>query len=330
MKKITLILVFLTVIYSIYAQKLNYNPGYTGNITQNFNPVVSLQAYTPSLSTREEVMLKLRSESFVSGLRKNPALSPPTGIEVRFESNLPLPQEDQDWLPLVRMTTCMKVYPWFETEDQTDYQCEECARKVYFHFNQPEKIFHGLRLDPEYTLRDSLGNTLYPEPRKTGRQNDCPVYANGVVLLGNSSEPLWLPVSVQEYNESLIRLIRFKMVKTPENQTELNTEIAKINDEMAQMSPQQLGSPAWKGEKHGAWYAENGETSFRIVRLNPAWFNHSKPRLSMQLLVIQSNLISGNSDNTLYIKDSDYPYESEKAIEILQKMDFSALRKMLN
>lgn len=330
MKKILLFILFLAVVQGISAQKRSYNPGYTGTIKQNFNPVVALQAYSPALSTRDEAMLRLRSESFVAALRKNPALSPPTGTEIRFESNLPMPPEDQDWLTLVRMSMCMKVYPWFEVGDQTDYQCEECARNIYFHFNQPEKLFKGLQLGPEYMLSDTNGFDMYPEPRKTGEQNGCPVYANGVILLGNSSEPLWISVSVKDYNESLIRLIRFKMLKTPEKQDAYNTMIAQINDEMAGMTAQQLGSPAWKTGKKGGWYALEDENSFRIVRLNPAWFDHKKPRLSMQLLVIQTDLISSEKGKSLYSADSDYPYESAKAIEILQKTDFSVLRKMLN
>lgn len=330
MKKIWIILLFSLAALNAQSQKRTYIPGYTGSVQYSMNPVVSLTAYKPTLTTREETLLRLKMESVHRALKSNPELAPPMGAEVLMMTSLPEPQEDQDWLSLVRITLGMSIYPWFEQNDLTDYHCESCVKNINLYFNQPEKIYLRTGLDTLGALKDTNGFMMFPEPRKIGEQNDCPVYDNGIVIIARSGNPLWEAVTVNEYNQALMRYLEFQALKNPKLSIEINTKIAKINDEMATLSEKQKKSPAWIGNKYGAWHESTGPDSRPLVRLNPDYFDNTKVRLSVQLIVLESDLIGSSAKNNPYMVDSQHIYESEKTIKILQKMDFSGLLKFMN
>jgi len=108
MKRIRLVFLCLLITQGVYSQKRTYLPDYAGSVRYTMNPVISLSAYTPTLSTREETLIKMKMESVQRALRANPELSPPNGIEVILQASLPEPPSDQDWLSLVRITLGMK------------------------------------------------------------------------------------------------------------------------------------------------------------------------------------------------------------------------------
>lgn len=330
MKSLAILVILLLMNIRAHSQVMQNLEDYPGKVQYFFNPVTGTNSYSPKIDTKEWMLLKMKFESIRKFMGTNPLIKQPKGIELVINTAITDKGERNSWLGSIRLKMEVAVYPWFIKDGKTDYQCEPCMKTFNIYFNDPEKLFIRMVKEESALLYDSSGSMISPEPQKIAEQNGCNIYDNGMVVISRSDAPLWIPLSVKEYNDILISEKQKLLKEKPDETVALSVMIAKINDETASYTKEELSNPAYTSDKQGASAEKAGIGSRPIVKLNPEYFDKKKPRNSIQLIILESGLIGNPDKKNPYYTNGDASFESLKTVEILKSMNYGGFRGFLN
>jgi hypothetical protein len=156
------------------------------------------------------------------------------------------------------------------------------------------------------------------------------MYANGFIIITNG-KPLWVPVTLKEYNEAQIMDAEKKIKETDDNDFGYYFLIEKIKEETAEFSEKELNSPCYFGNRIGGC-PESVEHAQAIVKLNTKYFDKTKPRTAAQLFTVEYSGInqSGEESESHYYKDEYTSFQSLKMNAIIENFRFSEWKKLFD
>ncbi len=310
-----------------YGQEtMKFLKDYQGKAVYTYTKPVAdyLQSYT----TSEESVMKAKLEVIHQYLQSYPLIHSPKGNDVLITSMLSENLSKEKWCKSFRMEMDVTLSPWYMKNGKPACDCS--AYKVSFElkFNHPEMAFNGRSSAAGDLVCDVNGLTIYFEPQEIGEQDGCKIYDNSIILITNG-KPLWVPVTVKEYDEALIRRFEKEKEKQPEEAMVLDIYLKKIREEMASFSAEELNKPAYQSDKMGG-SPEKFEGSQLLVKLNMDYFDKSKPRTAVQLIVLQCGNIGLQESGELYFTDENSSYPTIKMAELLKTLRYSEFKKLLD
>ncbi len=279
------------------------------------------QKYSP----QEEQDIKKKTENFARYLQTYKTLTDVTGFEVRLISEIPDVGQYSKWCNLLYFRLVANIYPWFQDEKgQPVWKCAECVYGFTIYFNKLELIFNGYIMGEEVFDKD--GMFLNFEPYKIGELDGCNIYNNGIITITNG-KPLWVSVTVKEYNEALISKHQKKLNDGTGDWAD-QMLIDKVKGEMATMTPKELNSPAYQGDKFGGCpYQLEGARA--ITKLNKDYFDKSKPRTAIQLIILECSNIQQMENGEYFFTDEYSTPQAIKLAQILKSFKYSDFKKFL-
>lgn len=102
--------------------------------------------------------------------------------------------------------------------------------------------------------------------------------------------------------------------------------IEKIKEEMSAFTPEELNSPAYSGGRIGCC-PENIEHSGGFVKLNPEYFDKSKPRTAIQIIILEVPSIAEDQATELYHTDEFSSFQAIRLAEILRSFKYAEWKK---
>lgn len=273
---------------------------------------------------QEESVIKVKLESISNYLLSYESVKNLKGVEIIANSLISEKPTFIEPLNSVKSELRFLVYPWFLSNGKPEYKCIECNVDFTISINRLDLILSG------YTIGDVFDKDGIPinlEPVEIGKQDGCTIYENGTVVVSNGN-PLWVPITVSEYDEALINKCKKLAEEKPEEAEFNRLAINMLNSEIASFSSEELDSPAYQGDKMGGCpYKLEGARA--IVKLNKDYFDNKKPRTAPQLIIIESGCIQLREDNDYYFKDENSTIQHLKLVEILRNLKYSEFKRFL-
>jgi hypothetical protein len=147
-------------------------------------------------------------------------------------------------------------------------------------------------------LRDPAGQLkLLYAPEPAGQLHGFPVYRDGdnneFVVLSSTGKPAWIPVTREEYVRLGIRIIE-KDLAAGGGADLTKQRLEHHRNALARMSPEERAAQAQYGDSGdylGPSLAPLGKKGIgrAYVKANPGWFDPSRPRSDLQLIVMRFN-----------------------------------------
>lgn len=247
-------------------------------------------------------------------------------------------------------------YPYLlSSKTKQPFRIDASSWQMVIHFNNPVG----------YLQRDGK---LFHEPKQVGQLYGFPVYRGPdyeFIVLSSSGKPLWIPLTREEYMQLSIREIEKELAEFKKEQSEVDPEaLARLSPQdratvekalgdnggisiikqrlkhhqeaLARMSPQeramqaQNGNPG-EGDYLGPQLAPVGKEGIGrpYVKANPNWFDPSRPRSDLQLIIIGFDYYTA-----LDPEHPEIPSEFGNAVglrlwETLHKSDWKAISAVL-
>jgi len=307
-------------------ETMKFLKDYQGKAVYTYTKPIAdyLQNYTPG----EELVVKTKLEAISQYLQSYPLIHSPKGNEILITSMLSENLSKEKWLKSLRMEMNIALSPWYMKNGKPACDCSLYKVGFDLKLNHPEMAFNGRSSAAGDNVCDANGLTIYFEPQEIGEQDGCKIYDNSIILITNG-KPLWVPVSVKEYDEALIRRYEKEKESQPEVAILLDIYLKKIREEMAAFSAEELNKPAYQSDKMGGSPVKI-EGSQLLVKLNTAYFDSSKPRTAVQLIVLQCGNIGLQESGEFYFADEDSSYPTIKLAELLKTLRLSEFKKLLD
>jgi hypothetical protein len=175
---------------------------------------------------------------------------------------------------------------------------------------------------------DANGYQMMTQPVKIGEKDGCSLYGNGIAIVAKDRIPLWIPVTVREFDEALLRNLEKLGRENPGDRWAHEMMAGKVKEGMAALSPEELGKPAYQGGL-GASPTPYEENAPPLVKLNPNYFDKSKPRTAIQLIIVESSNISLTADGSPFYVDENSDYSNHLHADIMKGIKFKELKSFL-
>lgn len=303
---------------------------YPGHATYKYSKFAAGYDYAQAFTPQEEISIKTKLESITGYLKGKDLISGPKGVEIILTGMISEKAPLSEWNKKLVSDLTLTIFPWFIKDGKPDYHCIECEVAFTIHINRPDLVFNGTSIAGGSDIFDTDGIVMNLEPELFGEQDGCKVYGNGIIII-SKNEPVWIPVTVRDYDEALIRKYEKLNKENPGEVLGNNFFISKIREEMASFPEKELNAPAFTGDKLGGCpYKLESSQARAIVKLNPRYFDKAKPRTAAELIIISSFYIAP-SDNTEFYPTNEYSsYQMTKLVEILKSLKYSELRKFFD
>lgn len=303
---------------------------YKGSVTFKYNQLPKGYDYAQKYTKQEETAVKQKCESVVAYLKKNPFVAQPKGIELFLTTLISEEAPFSKWNKCLVYELQVLAYPWFIKKGKPAWKCAECAAGFTLHFNRPDLVFNGTSIEGIINITDVNGIQMGVEPVKIGEQNGCMAYENNTIVVSNG-KPVFIPVSVKEYDEALIRYYEKRKKEYPDETFSIDILMNRIKEEIASFSAEDLKKQAFIGANMGGSpCGSESEYAKRIVKMNPDYFDKTKPRTAAQLIIIQSGSIGVIGEGSFYAEYEFTSFQSSKIIEILKSIDFADLKQFFD
>lgn len=303
---------------------------YKGNVNYKYNQLPKGYDYAQKFSKQEEALVKQKCEAVAAYLKKNPLVAQPKGIELFLSTMISEEAPFSKWTQSLVYQLQVLAYPWFIKKGKPAWKCAECVAGFTLHFNRPDLIFNGTSIEGLSNICDENGIQMGVEPVKIGEQNGCMAYENNTIVISNG-KPVFIPVSVKEYDEALIRYYDKRKKEISDEAFSIDILVGRIKEEITSFSEDDLKKQAFIGANMGGSPC-GGESEYakRIVKMNPDYFDKSKPRAAALLIIIKSGSIGVIGEGSFYAEYEFASFQSMKIIEILKSIDFTELKRFFD
>lgn len=212
-----------------------------------------------------------------------------------------------------------------------------------------------------------MNGGFYYEPKPAGQIQGFPVYRNNVnsceyIVLSSTGKSPWVPLTREEYMKRCIGEIEKIVAEETRNGPQISkNELALLSPEdratieklaadntalklaqqrlkrhqevLAQMSPLERAAQARYGhlgdeDFFGPELAPVGQEGDAYVKANPGWFDPSRPRSDLQLVILNFSYLSMDPDHPA-IDNRDGNATSLRLWETLHKLDWKAISQVL-
>ncbi len=311
----------------------DYLPDYVGNWKTNS---VMEERLTPFKLAPGERKLLLQKADTASLMIKNFAgFNPPKGMQMAAITRMAYLTDDEK--AAMKPSTPLPLELRIEMADYIKYQGKikvfpdpETFANITLFFNSTTELFNGYQLFSE-RLFDKHGDQLYTEPAVSKTFDNAVVYGNGIMLFAQPGKQLWIPVTAKEYLEALMDHYD-KLIKDGHTDNKMLYDAAK--KELDDLPQEDRAKAAYFNSQ----FEDNlsqlsliktpGTTA--IVRFNPAYFNPSKPRTAVQLLVIKLGFFAYVYDEPILQISDRYSNNQVQLYNFFSHFDFSVFRRLFD
>lgn len=301
-----------------------YLSDHEGHTVYEYNEERSKSDYALKVTAQEEATIKKKLENFAKYLKSYSSSNNPKGFEVIHRGEIGQTQEFLHWSKNIHFELSVIIFPWANYDGKIMWHCAECSAYFSILFNRPDRALMGYTIGDMFDKDGMLINT---EPIEVGEQNGCKLYSNGIAIIANGN-PLWVPITVKEYIEALLRRSKKQLEKGELDQTLYKMFVDKINEEKATYTEEELNSPAYEGNKMcGCPYRLEGARAF--VKMNKDYFDKTKPNTAIQLIIVDANCIQQMDDGELYFKNEYSSPEDIKAVEMLKEFNYADFKRFM-
>jgi hypothetical protein len=323
MKSISFILFLLLTVQFSFTQETEYLKTHQGQTHYTYKPV-PFDALDFTLTKTEEIAVKNSLDAIAKFVEGSEGFKNPNGVEIFIKSKLSEKSPWVKWLNSIPGEIYVDFYPWYMANGVETHECHECSRYFTIYVNRPEYAFIGQTLPMGFDLYDEDGAVIGIEPVKIAEQNGAVFYNNGRAVVSKPGIPVWLPVTVRQYDNLLLHRIEELMKEKPDEKMAYEFFQNKLKDEMAVFSEKELDMPAHVYAV-GASPA-SADATLPIVKLNKAYFDQSLSRSKPQVLIFDFG--SGLTDNpeNPYYEDSYSTFQQITMNQTMKLFNFDGLR----
>ena len=298
MKSLSFFLALLIYSQISFAQETEDLKTHSGQTHYNYNPV-PFDALNFSLTKAEETALKNNMDAIAKFIQGSDGFKKPKGVEIFLTSKLSEKFSWTQWLNSIPGEIYIEFFPWYTANGVETHKCYECSSYFTIYVNRPEYVFIGQTLPMGFDLYDEDGAVIGIEPVKIAEQNGAVFYNNGRALVTKPGVPVWLPVTVRQYDNLMLKSIKELIKEKPDEKLAYEFLQNKLIDEMSRFSREELDMPAHV-YAIGACPA-SPDAPLAIVKLNKAYFDQSLPRSKPQLVIFDFGTgLTDNSENPFY------------------------------
>jgi|GEM_PF-4944708 len=325
--KIPVILFFVVAFTPCVAQDYQLLPTQPGT-WQNKTYEERLTPY--KLSTDEKRILLDKTQKLSGLLKTYPEFIQPKGWEIIATTELRYLSDPSEYKPAspLPLNLTVMLAEYYRRNGKIGYaQIDEPHHELQFTFNDPEHAFSGCSLSYE-KLMDAEGNEIMMEPVAVTTFGGVTLYSNFRLLITRPGRKLWVPVTGKQYFEASLQALSGK-VKAGDPGAVMTYDM--IKKEMESWSAADLSKPAYinnTGETISGFTPEKSEYTMALVKLNPEYFDKSKPRSALQLLSISTTL---NHDFREPIEQGDSRFNDNdmRIYAFLNSFDFRKLQVLV-
>lgn len=142
-----------------------------------------------------------------------------------------------------------------------------------------------------------------------------------IVVYHADHQPYWLPVTVSEMADA--HLAYYSLIQKKEIDRMILEELKK---EIAELSPEELSSPAYAGhESHFVFKVNGKRQGYQIMRFNPAYWDKSLPQSAVQFITFRN----ANHSQTEMDEQANRSYPDYPQIFVNQ-LNWCEIVKLLN
>ena len=321
-----MILVILSPGYLLHAQNDNYLRDHPGKLNHKFT-THDMSEVNLKFTKAEEQLVKSKLEAIVRYMQSSDGFSNPKGVEIYAHSELCDQSPLVPWLNSLTSKIYVEFHPWFMDNGEPKSRCGECSVYFTIHINKPEYVFYGTSLANGGDLFDTDGALINAEPAKIVEQDGAILYENGIIVISKPGKPVWLPMTVRQYDNLLLERQKKMIKEKPEESFTYQFFMDKLKEEMSSFSETELDKPAYQYGFGGSPNATEGMKP--IVKLNKAYFDQSKPRSAVQLIIIEYGGLQ-NMPEDPYLLTEYSTYQHIKLVEALRVFKYSGLRDLID
>lgn len=325
MKKLTVLFLILSVISKMFGQETEYLREHPGQLHyQYLQPVGDIHF---KYSKEEDAKVKAEQEAIVKYIQSNEGFSNPVGVEISISGRIQDQYPEFPWFTLIPSDMDVHFYPWFMFEGKPKFRCSECSEYFNMHINSPHYLYNGQASPAGSDVYDTDGSLINFEPRKIMEQDGATLYDNNTIVISKIGVPLYIPLTVRQYDNVLLKHLEKLMKDKPEDMMTHKFFYDKLKEEMSQFSEEDLDKPAYE-YGFGGSPQPMGDGARRIVKINKSYFNLSKSRADVQLIVIEYMGVQNDPEKP-YFQDEYSSFQKIKLVEALKSFKFMGLIQLL-
>jgi hypothetical protein len=326
MRYIFFILIFSLSGFVANSQDFEYLKDHPGQLHSKLSPRIA-DAINYKYTKAEEQQVLSKLEAIVNYIKTQDGFKDIKGIEVYVDSKLADKSPLLPWLNIYASNIYVDFHPWFKSGGKVYNRCNECSKYFNIHINKPEYLFNGQSIPTGGDLFDTDGALINLEPKKIVEQDGAILYTNGTIVISKPGIPVWLPLTVRQYDNLLFDRLNKLMKEKPEDNMTNQFFYDKLKEEMSQFSEEDLDKPAWL-YAFGASPEPMGDQARPLVKLNKAYFDQSKPKTDIQLMIIEFGGLQDIPENPYYT-DEYSTFQQLKLAEAMKTFKYSGLIKLL-
>jgi len=327
MKKHCFLFILSIICSSAFSQETKNLTDHPGQLHfEYFAPVGDIQY---KYSKEEDLKIKTKHEAIVKYIQSNKIFSNPIGIEIYVTGQLVDKFKTFSWLSSIPSEIYISIHPWYTDGVKIYNKCIGCGPSYFSMFiNTPHYLYNGQASPAGPDIFDTDGSLINLEPNLLLEKNGVRFYDNNTIVIGKPGVPLYIPITVRQYDNLLLKHLEKMMKEQPEEMMTHKFFYDKIKEEMTQFSDADLDKPAWQ-YAFGGSPEPMGEGVKHIVKINKDYFDLSKPRSNTQLIVIVQSGMQSDPDK-LFTTDESSPIQTTKMMEAMNSFNFEGLIKLLD
>jgi len=324
LKKLTIILLSLHLCTYLIGQENRNLEDHPGQLHFNFNPPVGDINY--KYTNEQELKIKAKQEAIVKYIQTNEGFSNLKGVEIYIYGRLIDRFNTFTWLNSIPSQIHVEFHPWYISEGKIYNKCIGCGPSYFTIFiNTPHYLYNGQASPAGSDIYDSDGSLINLEPNKLFEKDGAVFYENGTIVISKPGVPLYVPLTVRQYDMLLLKNAEKNMREKPEDKMTFQFLHDKLKEEMAQFSEAELDKPAWQ-YAFGGSPEPMGEGVKRIVKINKAYFDPSKPITDTQLIIIDYSYGALQNDpENPYFSNEYSSFQHLKQVEAMKTFKFSGM-----
>jgi len=317
-------------------------PGHLGGWKQSAQAASDGRFY--GLTLAQSRLYLARMDSVRAILRAAPVLNPPMGMRASAWTDFCCTSQCQ------LAKTCGTRPPYgriwlnfnyFIASKPTDppFTIDELRSEAELFFNNPHRVFDS---SPLTKLADGRGVFWLPLP--SGQVGGMTLYRNQsgddrYVFFTRNGPPLWVPVSREQFASALLREREADLAKNVADvPAQYRDQIVQANGplldplraELRRMSAAERASQAWVNNTMGngdILVPAHSSDGRPLVALNPGYFDLTRPRTDIQLIVLRLEGIPPAERKPGYANCSDLG--SDRLVQFVGEVNWARVMQLV-
>jgi len=329
MKKLTILFLSSLFCFFAFSQEIKNLEDHPGQLNYNYYPPVGDISY--KYTKEEDLKIKAKLDAIVKYFQTNEGFSNLKGVEIYALGRMNDKFKTFSWLNSIPSEIHIEFHPWYTDGVKIYNKCVGCGPSYFTIFiNTPHYLYNGQASPAGPDIFDTDGSLINLEPNKLFEKDGAVFYDNGTIVIGKPGIPVYIPLTVRQYDNLLLENQKKMMKEKPEEKMTLQFFYDKLKEEMASFSEEDLDKPAWQYALGGS-PEPMGEGVKRVVKINKAYFDLSKPKTETQLIVIEYGYGSLKNDpDNPYYSDENSSFQHLKQVEAMKSFKFAGLFKFLD